>query len=300
MDFVLEHWGMLSGGVALGCAVGVLTGLFGAGGGFIITPALNIFLGFPMGLAVGTSACQVLGASTFAMYHQMEKRLNGVKVAMHVAIGVPLGSWIGGLMVEHLKTIPDLTVNGQSVSAVNFVLLVIFLVLLVSISSWLIYDNFVRRKHDSDDESGHVGVFARFSIPPFLRYPTINSGPFSASLLVLIGFVMGCVSSLLGVGGGVIMMPILFYLVGQNTKSAAQTSVMLIFVTGLFATVFHVIHGNVDYPMVGALIFGAFFGTRLGVAIQKKISGKSLRKYFAFVVLAAALMVGIKLLLKIL
>ena len=95
------------------------------------------------------------------------------------------------------------------------------------------------------------------------------------------------------------MMPILFYLVGQNTKSAAQTSVMLIFVTGLFATVFHVIHGNVDYPMVAALICGAFFGTRLGVAIQKKISGKSLRKYFAFVVLAAAVMVGVKLVLKI-
>jgi len=302
MDYFIAHWPILLGGILLGGGVGLLTGLFGAGGGFIITPALNIFLGFPMGMAVGTSAFQVLGASTFAMYHQMEKgrRLTGLKVALHVVIGVPLGSWMGGMMVERLKAMPNWNVNGHSVPAVNFALLVAFLLLLVSISSWLIYDNFIRRRDGNDDESDHVGVLAKLAVPPVLRYPSIVSGEFSGTLLVLIGLVMGFVSSLLGVGGGVIMMPILFYLVGQNTKSAAKTSVMLIFATGLFATVFHVLHGNVRYPMVAALILGAFFGTRGGVAIQKRISAKSLRKYFAFIVLAAAIMVSVKLAMKIL
>ena len=297
MDYFFAHWLTLLGGVLLGGSVGVLTGLFGAGGGFVITPALNIFLGFPMGLAVGTSACQVLGASSLALYHQKDKKFSGLKVALHVVIGVPLGAWIGGLMVERLKAMPNWTINGHSVPAVNLALLVVFLLLLFSISSWLIYDNFVRRK--DEDESGHIGVFAKFAAPPVCRYPSIVAGEFSAPLLVVIGFIMGFVSSLLGVGGGVIMMPILFYLVGQDTKSAAKTSVMLIFATGLFSTIFHVAHGNVNYPMVAALITGAFFGTRGGVALQKMMTGKSLRRYFAFVVLAAAVMVGVKLVLKI-
>jgi uncharacterized membrane protein YfcA len=70
---------------------------------------------------------------------------------------------------------------------------------------------------------------------------------------------------------------------------------MLVFISGFFATVSHAMEGNVDYLLVIFLVAGAFFGTRSGAAIQKKISGKSIRKYFAFVVLAAVLMVFYKL-----
>ena len=102
---------------------------------------------------------------------------------------------------------------------------------------------------------------------------------------------MGFMSGLLGIGGGVIMMPMLFYIIGQETKYATLTSTMLIFISGLFATFFHAMHNNINYILVVALITGAFFGTKTGVKIHKKISGKSIRKYFAFVVLFAALMV---------
>ena len=87
----------------------------------------------------------------------------------------------------------------------------------------------------------------------------------------------------------------LFYLIGQEVKNAAQTSTILIFMSGLFSSFFHAANGNIVYITVIVLMTGAFFGTKLGAKIQKDISGKSIRKYFAFVVLAAAFLVVYKL-----
>lgn len=106
---------------------------------------------------------------------------------------------------------------------------------------------------------------------------------------------MGFLSGLLGIGGGVIMMPMLYYVIGQQAKFAVKTSLMLILMSGLFATISHAMAHNIDYFMVMFLIPGAFFGSRIGAMINKRISSKSLRKYFAFVVLAAMIMVVVKL-----
>lgn len=278
--------------------VGVLTGLFGAGGGFIITPALNIFLGLPMNLAVGTSSCQVLGSASFALWHHRDKRLKGVKLALIMAIGIPPGAFIGAECVKTFQGLPPIRFHGIEVNAVNFILLIVFAFFLTIIAAWLFFDNFwLRRHHHDDDESEHRGVLASLAIPPMVKCETIPAGDFSIPLLAALGLFMGFLSGLLGIGGGVIMMPMLFYLVGQETKYATSTSMMLILISGLFATIVHSVNDNIDYILVGFLMFSAFFGTRIGAVIQRSVSGKSLRKHFAFVVLAAAVMVVVKLFL---
>lgn len=273
----------------------MLTGLFGAGGGFIITPALNIFMGLPMNIAVGTSSCQVLGASGFALSHHLDRRMMGVKIALLMGLGIPLGSYLGARVVDKWKTMGTITVMGKEVDGLNFILLLIFAVFLTLIAGWLLFDNFILRKGKNQDDSEHVGLLGNLAIPPIMEFTTIPRGHFSIPILIILGLFMGFMSGLLGIGGGVIMMPILFYLVGQETKYATLTSTMLIFIAGLFATIFHALNHNINYILVIALIIGAFLGTKAGVKIHKKISAKSIRQYFAFVVLGAAVMVIYKL-----
>ena len=296
MDYLLENW-IYAGGALLGLAVGILTGIFGAGGGFIITPALNIFLGLPMNLAVGTSACQVLGAAGFTFFHNFDKKLHGLKLALLIGIGVPGGVYAGTQAVSNLKGLPPLTIYGKEVNAVNFILLSVFSVLLFVIGTWMLFDCFyLRRHHTEEDEKNHKGLLTHLKLPPYVRCKTIPQGQVSIFLLILIGLFMGFLSGLLGIGGGVIMMPILFYIIGQQAKFAVKTSVMLILMSGLFATISHALNHNIDYKMVAFLIPGAFIGSRIGTTIHNKISSKSLRQYFSFVVLAAMLMIILKLL----
>jgi uncharacterized membrane protein YfcA len=281
-------------GVILGILTGFLTGLFGAGGGFILTPALNIFLGLPYDIAIGTSSCLVLGSSSMALYHHFDRRMHGVRIAFLAGIGIPFGSFLGVKLVEHVGSLNDIILAGHSLPARQFLFTAIFCGFLVLIASWLLLDNFYLRRGRSDDH--HTGYLAWIRIKPLVSCDTIPSGPFSAPVLMLLGILVGFLGGFLGVGGGVIMMPLLFYVVGQETKYAARTSTMLVFMTSLMATVLHASHGNVRYLLFAFLFGGAFIGVRIGVAVQHKLGGKSIRKYFAFVVLAAAVMVVIKLL----
>jgi uncharacterized membrane protein YfcA len=295
MDYIVNHWGMLLGGAFLGFFVGMLTALFGAGGGFIVTPALNIFLGLDMNLAVGTSAFQVMGASSFSLYHRLDKRFMGIRVALFTGIGIPVGAYLGVFLVQMMKSQGQWQFGGKTIDPVNFILLSIFAVFLLLIGGWLLFDNFYLRRHHDGDESDHVGLLKRFAISPLLKFRTIPAGDFSVPVLVGLGLFTGFLSGLLGIGGGVIMMPMLFYMVGQETKYATQTSTMLVLLSGAFSSIFHAIDHNINYTLAIVLIVGAFFGTKLGSIIHDKISAKSIRKYFAFVVLAAWLLVIFKL-----
>ena len=213
-----------------------------------------------------------------------------------MGLGIPAGSLLGVYAVGLLTRFPAMTILGRELKTVDFILLGFFAVFLTLISLFLVLDNFYLNKNKTDDESSHKGLLADLAIFPLVKFRTIPHGKFSASLLVLIGFIVGFISGLLGIGGGVIILPVLFYLVGQETKYAALTGTMLILASCLFSTIGHALNNNIDYVLVLILLTGAFFGTKLGADMQKKVSGKSIRKYFAVIVMAASLIVIGKLL----
>ncbi len=295
LEMLISNPFMLCGGILLGFGMGVLTGLFGAGGGFITTPALNIFLGLPMNMAVGTSSCQILGTSGIAFYHHFDKRMPGIRVALLTGIGIPAGAFLGSSLVSRLVGMGTVTVNGRELSAINFILLVVFAVFLSMVAGWLLFDNFVLRRGKEEDESKHRGYLSYLNIKPTMKFRTIPYESCSVPLLVVLGVLLGFLGGLLGIGGGVIMMPLLFYLVGQETKFAANTSNMLVFATSLFATFSHAASRNIDYVLVAALLVGAFLGTGIGARIQRKIQPRKLRQHFGFVVLGAVGIVMAKL-----
>jgi uncharacterized membrane protein YfcA len=282
-------------GVILGFALGTVTGYFGAGAGFVLTPVLNIAMGLPMNMAVGTSSCQVLGASGFALLHRIDRRWLGIRVALWMGGGIPGGVWIGSRLVERLKTVAPLAIHGRQAPAVDVVILVVFAVFLGLVTAWLFLDNFILRRGQEDEGEKPKGALAEVWFPPMVHFRTVPHGPFSGPVLLLLGLFVGMLSGLLGIGGGVAMMPILFYLVGQEIKATTLTSTMLVFVIGLCATLAHAHAGNINWPLAVCLIAGAFFGARLGARLQARTTGKRLRQYFSFLVLAATLMVSVRL-----
>ncbi len=292
LEYLISIWPQLAGGVLLGCAVGCLTGLFGAGGGFIVTPALNILLGVPMNLAVGTSSLQVAGASAFSLREHLDRRLLGIRVALCFGIGIPFGAFLGAKLVGGFKRLEPWRFRGAELNPVDTALLLAFAVLLLLIACWMLYDSFIAKR---DDEAPHAGALLKLRIPPMFKFRTIQAGEFSIPVMAALGFAAGFLSGLLGIGGGVILLPALFYLVGQDAKAAAQTSMMLVLLSGLFGSVFHALDGNIDYVLAAALLAGALFGAKLGARLQKRLSGAGIRKGFGFVVLAAWLLVVFKL-----
>jgi uncharacterized membrane protein YfcA len=295
IDFITNNWILAIGGLILGICSGILTGLFGAGGGFIITPALNIFLGLPYNLAIGTSTCQILGASGMTLHRRAKAVAASLRVAVFISIGIPVGAFFGVKIVTNMKDLGIIRIADKTVHAQDFYFTAFFCVFLFLIAGWLFFDNFYLRRHKSEEDDDDKGFLAWIKIPPMMNFPSIPHGPFSVPVLIAIGITTGFLSGLLGIGGGVIIMPILFYLVGQETKYATLTSTILVFISSLFSSILHGMHGNINYMLVLFLISGAFIGTKIGVMLHHKISGKSIRQYFAFVVLAAVIMVAVKL-----
>lgn len=275
----------------LGSFVGVMTGFFGAGGGFLLTPALNILLGLPMPLAVGTSSCQICGTSLFTLWQRLDRRWLGWRVAVVSGIGIVPGTWLGTRLVAMMRELGYWQTRRQLVPAADLLLLALFALLLLPIGIGMYLDGAEHPDRKMTPAAEHPGVLARWRLPPMYRFRTIVGHEFSLSVMVLLGGIMGLLSGLLGIGGGVIMLPMLLYLVGQKLEFATLTSTMIIFLSSLGSSFFHGLNGTISYPMALALLCGSLAGSTIGVRLQARVSSRKTRRYFAWVVFAAWLMV---------
>lgn len=275
--------GVLIASLLLGGGIGVLTGFFGAGGGFILTPALHLFLGMSMPLAIGTGAAQISGTAAFTLLQRVDRRWLGARLALACAAGIFPGCWFGARLVRYF--------GSFGAKNADTVLLALFAVLLLAIGAGMLLE----RDNPAGTESAAPGWMRNWRIPPLARFRTVPHGSFSIPVLVLLGAGMGFLSGLLGIGGGVVMLPVLLYCVGQPGKYATLTTTMLVFLSGLGSAAFHIRNHAVDYAVLLPLLAGAVGGTRLGVRLQVRCSTAGLKKKFIWVVLAAWLLVVWKL-----
>jgi len=282
----------MGAGSVLGFLVGVMTGFFGAGGGFILTPVLNICLGVPMNFAVGTSAFQILGTSTVSLWKRLDRRLLGIKVALWLGMGIPFGTFCGAKVVDCFKSMKTWHVFGSRVSPVDFMLLSVFCLLLLFLAVMMFHDAYGKAPEETESRAGFR---FRLRIPPMRHFRTIPAGEFSIPVLIVTGSTVGFLSGLLGIGGGVVLLPILFLLIGQEVKAATQTSLILVFLSGLFSTFFHAVDGNIDYALAVSLLVGGIPGAHFGSKLHAGCSEQTIRKGFAFVVSGAWLLVVFKL-----
>lgn len=280
-----------TGGSAIALFVGFLTGIFGVGGGFLITPAMMILLGIPGNIAVGTGLAIMLVNSSWGMFKRRNSGTVDAKLALSLIYASVPGIVIGVGVMKLLKKMPPLEVFGKEQIAVQYILLWSFLLLLVCIIALLIFD---LSRNGGKSSGKRVGLFSRIKFPPYVRFKSLDEPRLSLIPLVVLGLGVGILTGLLGVGGGVIMLPALVYLVGQHTKKAAGTSLLLVWASSLFGVVLHTTQGNINLFLLGAMLVGGLLGTNFGTIVGLKLSGPKIRYYFVWVVILAVIMIGAK------
>ena len=282
---------VLVGGFLIAIGVGVLTGIFGVGGGFLLTPALMIILGLPGPTVVGTGLAMMLVNSSFGIINRRGTGTVDMKIALSIGGGSLVGVMVGSWLLESLKRLPPTIINGRELVTVQFALLCAFLAILVWVAGFMMYDY---SRSSGQTSTKRVGLLARVRIPPYGQFASLEHPEFSITALVLLGTLTGFLTGLMGIGGGVVLLPALIYLVGLRTQKAAGTSLMLVWLSSLLAVISHIINRNIHWWLWVLLVAGGLIGTFLGTKIGLKIDGPKLRLYFVFVVLATVLLVGYK------
>jgi uncharacterized membrane protein YfcA len=272
--------------VLLGAGVGLLSGMFGVGGGFLTTPLL-IFYGIPPTVAAASAATQVTGASVSgALAHY---RRGGVDLHMGavLVVGGIFGAIAGSAIFKLLQS------GGQ----IDTVIAVLYVVLLGSIGSLMAKEAW------TSVSAARRGV----SLPPGKRrhHPLVAALPlrwrFYASGLyisplapLLLGFATGILTVLLGVGGGFIMVPAMVYLLGMATRVVVGTSLFqILFVTAVTTMVHALTTHAVDIVLAALLLLGSVVGAQIGARLAQKFRPDYLRLILAAIVLLVAIRMGI-------
>lgn len=274
--------------IALAIAVtsGALTGLFGVGGGFLITPLLNMLAGLPMPIAVGTSVMNILGVSTAGLYWRRKSNLADYKLAFVLFGGNATGVYLGAQVLEALKAKGTLSFNGTPIAAADFYSLVVFLFILLFIFVWMFLET-----RGAQPRQVRVGIFSKIHIPPYATFQGLEVPRLSIPVLAYFGLFLGFLTGLLGVGGGIILLPALVYLIGMSTHRAVVTSLVMVWLSSFVAVITHAVYGNFDIPVLLVLLVGGSAGFQLGMRLCAKLDGLHLRRYFCYVVLGVIIMV---------
>ncbi|MCA1596278.1 MAG: sulfite exporter TauE/SafE family protein [Chloroflexi bacterium] len=267
----------------LGLAVGLAAGMFGVGGGFLLTPMLNALFGVPMDVAVGTGLCQMIGTAVAAYRRHQRLKQGEVKIDWIMMAGALLGVQLGAGVVAALAGRSGILLLGRHVSALKFWLSLVYIVLLLSVGLWMLHDARVRRGEVALGQ----GLLTRLPLPPYAWLP-MSHRRVSVLALSFIGLFLGFLSGLIGIGGGVVLMPILIYGIGMNIRTAAGTGILLLVATSISGTVTHARMGHVHLGLAMVLLAGSTIGAPIGATLTSRIEGYRLRGLFAGLVFLAA------------
>ncbi len=271
--------------VSLGAAVGYLSGLFGVGGGFLLTPLL-IFLGISPAVAVGTGTAHVVASSVSGAVTQYRRNNVDVKMGLVMMTGGIFGTIIGVEMVRLLRRAGyfDLVV---SLIYVTFLGVIGVLMMIESLNAW--------RQTRAGTPVGlrksgqHSWVDG---LPLKMRF---HRSKLYISVVppAVIGMFVGFMAAIMGIGGGFVIIPAMIYILRMPTNVVVGTSLFQItFVAGL-ATVLHAVQNrNVDLVLAGMLMLGGVIGAQLGASSGVKIKGEQLRFLLAAIVLLVAIRIG--------
>lgn len=277
--------------IGMGAAVGFLSGMFGVGGGFLITPLL-IFYNVPPAIAVGTGANQVIASSvTGALTHFKRKTLD-IKLGLLLVAGGLLGSYLGIALFTYLRQLGQLDL----IISLLYVILLGGVGSLMAIESWRAIVN-VRQ--------GKTVIVRRSSQHSWIHHLPLKMR-FRASKIYVsiipvlgIGLIIGLLSSIMGVGGGFIMVPALIYLLRVPTNVVVGTSLFQItFVTAFTTVLQSITNQSVDIVLAFLLMVGGVVGATYGTRIGRKLKAEQLRMLLALLVLLVCARLGFELFVR--
>ena len=271
--------------LGMGGAVGFLSGMFGVGGGFLMTPLL-IFSGIPAAVAVGTEAAQIVASSVSGAIAQYRRNNVDVKMGVVLLAGGILGSVIGVQVVKILRQLGqfDLFV---SLSYVTFLGIIGSLMLVESL-------NTMKKAREGKAASARrPGQHSWIHGLPFKMRFHRSKLYISAIPPLVIGAFVGFLSAIMGVGGGFIMVPAMIYLLRVPTNVVVGTSLFqIVFVTAA-TTILHATQNQtVDIVLAMLLMIGGVIGAQFGAVAGEKLKGEQLRALLALLVLLVCLRIG--------
>jgi uncharacterized membrane protein YfcA len=271
--------------LGMGCAVGFLSGMFGIGGGFLLTPLL-IFMGIPSAVAVGTGSMQIVASSVSGAIAQYRRNNVDIKMGIVLVAGGVVGAAIGVALVRILRQIGqfDLFV---SLSYVMF---------LGSVGALMLIESFgaIRRARSGEPaQPRKTGQHSWVHGLPFKMRFHRSKLYISAVPPALIGAFVGIMAALMGVGGGFVMVPAMIYLLRVPTSVVIGTSLFqIVFVMAVTTLLQAVQNKTVDVVLAVLLIVGGVVGAQFGAAAGGRLKGEQLRFLLAALVLLVCLRIG--------
>jgi uncharacterized membrane protein YfcA len=285
--------------VVFGFAIGMLSGTFGVGGGFLVTPMLNILFGIPYELAIGASFSQMVGTSISASLRHRKLGNIDMRLALVIIIASALGVKVGGVLIGYLAAIGSLHIAGRAFDAVDFSVSIVYIVFLSLLGVTIFLETWGARKAEEDVAVVRAQCFRRLhdlGLRPLISLPASGVASISLPMMLAIGFLAGIVIGFLGVGGSFFIVPIYIYLFCIPTVRAIGTGIFQIIFISIVGTIVYALMGNVILSLVICILVGSTIGAQLGAHISSIIKQKNLRHYFSYVIMAAGLLVAGKLL----
>jgi len=265
--------------LGMGGGIGFLSGLFGVGGGFLMTPLL-IFIGIPPAVAVATEANQIVASSVSGVLAHWKRGNVDIKMGVLLLIGGVIGSTFGVWLFTLLKSLGQIDLVIK-LSYVIFLGIIGFLMLIESINSMRASKSKIRKKAHTHNWFHGLPFKMRF------RKSRLY---ISAILPIAIGVFVGILSAIMGVGGGFVMVPAMIYLLGMPTAVVVGTSLFqIIFVTANVTILQSVSNYSVDIVLALLLLVGGVIGAQFGARFGGRMQGEQLRGLLALIVIAVCL-----------
>ncbi|MEM6663099.1 MAG: sulfite exporter TauE/SafE family protein [Pseudomonadota bacterium] len=269
--------------IGLGGGVGFLSGIFGVGGGFLMTPLL-IFIGIPPAVAVATEANQIVASSFSGVLSHLRRKTVDIRMGLVLLSGGLAGSAIGVQIFALLRSL------GQ----VDLVVALCYVIFLGAIGSLMFVESLsalrkAQRGGGRITRRRHTWVQG---LPFRMRFRASNLyisaiPPFGVGLLV------GILAAIMGVGGGFIMVPAMIYLLGMAVTVVVGTSLFqIMFVTGATTLMHAIINQTVDGVLAVILLVGGVVGTQIGVRVAPRLKAEQLRILLAVLVLMVCAKLG--------
>ncbi|MDE9451059.1 sulfite exporter TauE/SafE family protein [Aliiroseovarius sp. Z3] len=275
--------------LGLGGIVGILSGMFGVGGGFLMTPLL-FFIGIPPAVAVATEANQIVASSFSGVLAHLKRKTVDLRMGVVLLIGGLIGAALGVQLFNALKAIGQVDL-----------LVKLSYVLFLGIIGSLMFVESVRALMKTRGGS---------AVPKRRKHTWVHNLPFKMKFRtsglyisvippILVGVLVGILAAIMGVGGGFIMVPAMIYLLGMPTKVVVGTSLFQIIFVTAFTTLLHATTNyTVDMGLAVLLLIGGVVGAQIGARIGVKLKAEQLRVLLALMVLVVCGKLGLDLLIQ--
>lgn len=272
--------------VALGALTGILSGMFGVGGGFLTTP-LMIFYGIPPTVAAASAASQVTGASVSGAFAHSRRGGIDYKMGGVLVAGGIVGIGIGALLFNLLQQI------GQIDTVIN----ILYVILLGSIGTMMGRESIQTLRAERSGAPVHARKRRHHPLVATLplRWRFYRSGLYISPLApLLLGIVTGILTMIMGIGGGFVLVPAMLYILGMSANVVVGTSLFQILFVTMATTMMHSLTTRaVDIVLASLLLIGSVTGAQIGAQFAQRASPVKLRLLLAIVVLFVALRMAI-------